>query len=738
MKIVFIALIPLLLSLSNQNSTAQTIKKFPWAGGLNSAQFGEIDINNDGIPDLVVFDRQGDRLLCFVNGGTTGTIDYTYAPQYQKLFPQLYHWAEFKDYNGDGKTDIFTYSPGWAGIIVYKNITTDNLKFKRVVYPYLTSFQGGGYTNIFVTYADYPAICDIDNDGDLDILSFWGLGSFVEMHKNLSMEKYGNADSLDYEKTEYCWGHFAESDESNMLFLDTCIGNRDTGMLLNNRHTGSTFLMIDINADGVKDLLLGDVDYPGLFLLTNDGTLQNAHISAFDTLFPSYDTTVKLFSMPVASYIDVNNDGIKDLLVSPFDPNPFVTQNRKSVWLYINEGENNNPVFKLENKRFLQDNMIDAGSGAYPLFVDWDGDGLTDILLGNYGFYVNSWYDNNFFLHSFYNSHLQFYKNTGTASNPQFQLYDNNLAHLDFEFLLGIYPAAGDLDNDGDMDLLVGNSEGNIIFIENQNGDLVIADKNYGNIDVGEYSTPQLFDLDNDGLTDLIIGEKGGNLNYYHNEGTPQSPDFVFVTDSLGKVNVTDINLSYYGYSTPCFFRTGNGKTVLAVGSEQGKIFYFTDIDNNLDGEFYEEDDEGLNSLLDTNGVNYDRGMRTAVSISDLNNDGKPEMVAGNFSGGLEFFKKNPDVLPYVNEININKTLSFKLFPNPAENTFLIKLSEKQSVNIGFNILNIQGKILKSGTITAGNNKKEVNIQDIPHGVYLVEIHSKRIIFQTKKLLIIK
>jgi hypothetical protein len=177
---------------------------------------------------------------------------------------------------------------------------------------------------------------------------------------------------------------------------------------------------------------------------------------------------------------------------------------------------------------------------------------------------------------------------------------------------------------------------------------------------------------------------------------------------------------------------------VLAVGSEQGKIFYFTDIDNNLDGEFYEEDDEGLNSLLDTNGVNYDRGMRTAVSISDLNNDGKPEMVAGNFSGGLEFFKKNPDVLPYVNEININKTLSFKLFPNPAENTFLIKLSEKQSVNIGFNILNIQGKILKSGTITAGNNKKEVNIQDIPHGVYLVEIHSKRIIFQTKKLLIIK
>ena len=83
----------------------------------------------------------------------------------------------------DGKNDIFTYSPGYASMMVYQNISDETLKFKRVVYPYLTSYQGGGYVNIYVTYADYPGISDVDNDGDLDILTFWGLGSFVEMHQ---------------------------------------------------------------------------------------------------------------------------------------------------------------------------------------------------------------------------------------------------------------------------------------------------------------------------------------------------------------------------------------------------------------------------------------------------------------------------------------------------------------------------------------------------------------------------
>ena len=81
-----------------------------------------------------------------------------FHPEFAGLFPELYDWAIFVDYNMDGKNDIFTYSPGYASMMVYQNISDETLKFKRVVYPYLTSYQGGGYVNIYVTYADYPGI----------------------------------------------------------------------------------------------------------------------------------------------------------------------------------------------------------------------------------------------------------------------------------------------------------------------------------------------------------------------------------------------------------------------------------------------------------------------------------------------------------------------------------------------------------------------------------------------------
>jgi len=195
----------------------------PWAGGLNSCQFGKLDINRDGVKDLIVFDRTGDRILPFLTVQSGNTYDYEYAPGYAEKFPLLSHWAIFTDYNGDGKEDIFTYSPGYAGLKVFRNVSVSELEFSLEVFPFLTSFQGGGYVNILVTYADYPAIFDLDGDGDLDILTFWGLGSFVEKHRNMSMEKYGNADSLDFMKTDFCWGYFAESEESNQLTLDTCL-----------------------------------------------------------------------------------------------------------------------------------------------------------------------------------------------------------------------------------------------------------------------------------------------------------------------------------------------------------------------------------------------------------------------------------------------------------------------------------------------------------------------------------
>ena len=289
---------------------------FPFAGGLNNCQYGSIDLNMDGVKDLIVFDRHGDRLLTFINRNIQGTISYEFRPEFAKLFPPLDHWMELVDYNGDGKEDIFTYTTG--GIKVFRNESDTVLRFKQVSFPYLVSMQGTTLTNILVTYADYPAIADIDGDGDLDILTFWGLGSFVQFHRNMSEERYGTADSLEFVLSSNCWGHFAEGVESNAIQLDTCVSFDDVKLKDGDpKHTGSTLLAHDFSGDGVYDIAIGDVDYPGLISLTNGGTRDSAYMISQTSQFPNVIHPVNLTSFPASCLIDVNNDGAKDLLVPP-------------------------------------------------------------------------------------------------------------------------------------------------------------------------------------------------------------------------------------------------------------------------------------------------------------------------------------------------------------------------------------------------------------------------------------
>jgi len=168
-----------------------------WAGGLNSVRFSEIDLNLDGLPDLLGFEKHGNRLLPFLrtpNG-------FQYAPQYARCFPDLHDWVILHDYNHDGKTDIFTY--GLASVRVFKNISVDTLQFQLEADP-LTAFYYNGYTNIYASPDDYLVVDDIDQDGHLDILNFWVLGKYVHHLRNYADEE----DPFDFRLDNAGWGQF--------------------------------------------------------------------------------------------------------------------------------------------------------------------------------------------------------------------------------------------------------------------------------------------------------------------------------------------------------------------------------------------------------------------------------------------------------------------------------------------------------------------------------------------------
>ena len=698
---------------------------FPWAGGMNSCQFGGVDLDLDGVMDLVIFDRVGDRIMPFLSVPDEGSYYYSYSPQYCSAFPELSQWAIFADYNLDGKTDIFTFSPPYPGMKVYRNDSESELSFTLVVYPYLTSFQGGGYVNILVTYADYPAISDLDGDGDLDILTFWGLGSFVEKHRNMSMEKFGTADSLDFIKTEYCWGRFAESDESNVVTLDTCLRCTEPGSGPTARHTGSTFCILDLNADNLPDLLLGDVDYPNLVALYNDGTTDTAFMASYDWQYPPGEACVDLFSMPSAFYDDFDFDGIKELIVSPFDPDFFKSENFRSVLFYDNYGENDHPQFNLISQSFLQDQMLDFGAGAYPVFTDADQDGLTDIVVGNFGYYDSSYFDDYQVLHTIQTGKLALLANRGSAVNPAFSFTADDFAAVSDLHIKGIVPAFGDLDGDGDTDMLLGNENGDLVQFKNNAGpgapmDLDFMMTGYAGIDVGAFSTPQLFDIDRDDRIDLVIGEKGGNLNYYRNTGTAQLPAFSLVTDSLGKINVTDYAVSLDGYAVPCFYRGGDGITRLVVGTEQGDLLYFTNIDGNLDGKFTQEDN--LADLVGIPSFNTDRGYRSAAALGDLDQDGFPELIAGNFAGGLEYFSRNgQSPVNGLSDNTIDGLMEFLVYPNPAAGQITVSCQfEAEPDEINYFMFDSQGRIVRSYS-GIRDHSFTISTIDLPGGLYLLQ-----------------
>lgn len=714
--------------------------KYPWAGGLNNPQFSDADLNNDGILDLIVFNRssitQADKLLTFINRGTPNTVDYEYDPTYEEGFInigpdslKLANWLLLKDMNCDGIPDALSGTqPGY--IHYYKGIyQNDMLTFKHQNFMKFNS--NSGPLNIFVSGLDVPAIVDVNFDGDLDILTFGQFGITIHYYENQSVELYGSCqDNIIFEEVDDCWAHLVESGTIRAIDIDTSCGFLKGG---SGRHSGSSILAFDQSGDDDIDLVMGNVSYPNLLYVENGCNNDSACIVYQDTLFPSYDVSFDCGIFGISFLADVNNDGLADLLGAPNDPKK--SENLKSSWYYKNIGDSNNYVFEFVTDSFLTNEMLDFGEGASPVFVDVNQDGKQDILVGNYGYYLNT---------VSYKTSLAYLENVGTDSSFAFRLVDLDFENISQYDLRSIHPTFGDLDNDGDLDMILGDETGFIHFFEDTAGpgNPIKFDKvraRYFSIDVGSYSTPLLFDADNDGDLDLIIGERDGNLNYFVNSGTPSSPAFNSVPENgfLGEVNAR-LPGFFRGFASPFISKLDTTNTdFILCGTQQGIIkVYIFNPDSLLSGSF---------DLVYDTYSNINEGENCNIAITDLDNDGKFEMVTGNYRGGLSFYSQGDSVQTRDSIPNgiftnsIQQTGQLNIYPNPTYNEVFVEWdvpSIMNAENAQLQVFNTIGKTFYSEDfkLNGKTDKRSINLVDLPAGIYLVQIKTGK--YQmTKKLI---
>jgi hypothetical protein len=456
-----------------------------------------------------------------------------------------------------------------------------------------------------------------------------------------------------------------------------------------------------MDGDDDKDLLIGDLASSRMKLLKNGGTSEKAYVNFIETNFPAADIPVYLDIFLSAYYADTDDDGKRDLIVCPNDPGNGETQDH--IWLYKNTGTDKQPTFALVSRQFLIDEMLFVNSGSHPAFCDINQDGLADMLIGTNGMLLKDGLRKN---------RMVLFLNTGTATEPVYSLSDEDFLTMSAkgENTGRLAPAFGDVDNDGDTDLLVGDSFGQLYYFANTAGrgnpySFAPPVYPYFDIFIGQNAKPAVMDLTMDGLSDLVVGEKNNQLNLFVNTGSKGNP--LFASNPSLAPNTVQFGKLFPGNDfftqngSPSLILTETG-LLLVLGTEAASLFTYNGIDQNTYGSFQlQSHPTGI----------IQEGRKMTPALHDLDDDGYYEMAIGNERGGVAFYN-TPYRLKSTGSDDL-ETLSASLivWPNPSTGTLYIQ----GDVSSSFLLRNQEG--IQITSLRPGWN----DISLLPSGLYYVQ-----------------
>lgn len=647
-------------------------------------------------------------------------VDSVFAPA--GVTTQSFACPAFADMNGDHKPDLFLGSTG-SRVDYFENISTGlPPKFRKNDSLLNSIYSLGAFIN-----ADYPALVDLDGDNDLDLV-IGGYNGFQYFINNGDSLNPGNwrMDSTVFATVNTLIGTdakpaFADLDGDGDYDLvagigESLFGGPTPGIIIGFRNTGTKFApaftqdnslvtglpdaglnaypyFVDIDNDGDYDLTIGR-DIQALLHYKNTGTPQNPVWTPNNALVSGIASST-YWNDP--AWYDIDGDGDYDLIYGNADG---------FILYYRNTGSPTAAVLQADNSYFRIIKL--EGSSSTVSFTDFDRDGDFDLMSG------------------IWSGKFIYFRNIGTPSAPVFQIATTPFSG--FSPGSYSYPTFGDIDGDGDPDIVNGVLNGRVyVYINNNYTSFTYNSVALSTVNVGGFAAPALADLNGDGKVDVLVGaETGSNSRFYLNMG---SNTFV-QADSF----ITGI--TFYSNTRPTFADFDNdGDYDLVFGRTTGVLVCYRNIGTATMPVWQREDALFAEVKVRQN---------AAPGFADLDGDGKKDLIVGEYNGNFSYYKNNMAItsIKKENEKAVEYPSLSQNFPNPVNSSSVTKitfsLAEKEKVLIQvFDILGREIAIPVNKDLDKGSHTINLNTSGFASGMYIYRLTTSGGRAVSKKMIVL-